>query len=174
MSSSNVLIGYFDDEAKILDATRAARNAGYPVHDVYTPYAVHGLDEAMGLKSSRLTYVCFMAGLLGCSLALSVELYTSVVSWPLNVGGKPFNSLPAFIPVAFELTVLFAGHLTVLAFLGRSKLFPGSRRLTLPRVTDDRFALVLGPRDGQQVHEAAEGMLRRHGAVELDWREVPS
>ncbi|WP_224364410.1 DUF3341 domain-containing protein [Hyalangium versicolor] len=172
--SPPVLIGYFDTEEKILDATRAARQAGYAVHDVYTPYAVHGMDEAMGLKPSRITYVCFGAGLLGCTLALSLELYTSVVSWPLNVGGKPFNSLPAFIPVAFELTVLFAGLITVAAFLARSRLFPGSQRLTLPGVTDDRFALVLGAREGQQGHEAAEGMLRRHGAVEMSWKEVPS
>ncbi|WP_224242798.1 DUF3341 domain-containing protein [Hyalangium gracile] len=172
--SSSVLIGYFDNEDKILDATRAAHQAGYPVHDVYTPYAVHGMDEAMGLRPSRLTYVCFAAGLLGGSLALALQLYTSVVSWPLNVGGKPFNSLPAFIPVTFELTVLFAGLITVAAFLARSRLFPGSRRLTLPRVTDDRFALVLGARQGEQAHHAVEDMLRRHGAVELSWKEMPS
>jgi hypothetical protein len=172
--SSSVLIGYFDSEEKILDATRAARQAGYTVQDVFTPYAVHGMDEAMGLKPSRLTYVCFAGGLLGCTLALSLQLYTSVVSWPLNVGGKPFNSLPAFIPVAFELTVLFAGLSTVAAFLARSRLFPGSRRLALERVTDDRFALVLAPREGQLPHEAAEGMMRRHGAVETSWKEVPS
>jgi hypothetical protein len=172
--SSSFLIGYFDSEEKILGATRAARAAGYTVHDVYTPYAVHGMDEAMGVKPSRLTYVCFGAGLLGGSLALSLELYTSMVSWPLNVGGKPFNSLPAFIPVTFELTVLFAGLITVAAFLARSRLFPGSSRPALQRVTDDRFALVLGAREGASAHEAAEGMLRQHGAVELSWSEVSS
>jgi hypothetical protein len=70
--------------------------------------------------------------------------------------------------------VLFAGLITVAAFLARSRLFPGSRRPALERVTDDRFALVLEPREGQPVHEAAEGMLRRHGAVEMSWKEVPS
>lgn len=169
--SAPVLVGYFDSEEKVLDATRAVREAGYSLHDVYTPYAVHGLDEAMGLKPSRLTWVCFGAGLLGGSLALALQLYTSVVSWPLNVGGKPFNSFPAFVPVAFELTVLFAALITVGSFLARVKLFPGNRRAALPRVTDDRFAIALEP---PAELAAAEAMLRQHGAVETARMEVAS
>jgi hypothetical protein len=172
--SARVLVGYFDSEEKVLDATRAVREAGYALHDVYTPYAVHGLDEAMGLKSSRLTWVCFGAGLLGGSLALALELYTSVVSWPLNVGGKPFNSFPAFVPVAFELTVLFAALITVASFLARVKLFPGSRRVALPRVTDDRFAIALEAREAPSDASVAEELLRRLGAVETARMEVAS
>ncbi|QDF06984.1 DUF3341 domain-containing protein [Myxococcus xanthus] len=169
--SAPVLIGYFDSEAQVLDATRAVREAGFVLHDVYTPYAVHGLDDAMGLKPSRLTWVCFGAGLLGCTLALSLQYYTSVVSWPLNVGGKPFNSFPAFIPVTFELTVLFAALATVAAFLSRAKLFPGSRRAVLPRVTDDRFAIAVAPREAPSELDAAEDLMRRHGAVATDLLE---
>lgn len=172
--SSTVLIGYFDSEEKVLDATRAVREAGYTLHDVYTPYAVHGMDDAMGLKPSRLTWVCFGAGLLGATLALSFQYYTSVVSWPLNVGGKPFNSFPAFIPVAFELTVLFAALTTVAAFLARAKLFPGSKRVALPRVTDDRFAIAVEPRTAPAELAAAEDVLRRHGAVATARMEVAS
>jgi hypothetical protein len=172
--SAPVLIGYFDSEQKVLDATRAVREAGYALHDVYTPYAVHGMDDAMGLKPSRLTWVCFGAGLLGCTLALSLQYYTSVVSWPLNVGGKPFNSFPAFIPVSFELTVLFAALFTVAAFLARAKLFPGNTRQALARVTDDRFAIALEPREAPAEQAAAEAMLRRHGAVETARMEVAS
>ncbi|MFY1829728.1 DUF3341 domain-containing protein [Myxococcus fulvus] len=172
--SAPVLIGYFEKEEQVLEATRAVREAGHDLRDVYTPYAVHGLDDAMGLKPSRLTWVCFVGGLTGCTLALSLQLYTSVVSWPLNVGGKPFNSLPAFIPVTFELTVLFAALSTVAAFLIRAKLFPGNKRPTLPRVTDDRFAIVVAPRQTPESLEAAEDLMRRHGAVATDVREVPS
>ncbi|MCP3140160.1 DUF3341 domain-containing protein [Pyxidicoccus xibeiensis] len=172
--SAPVLVGYFDSEEKVLDATRAVREAGYTLDDVYTPYAVHGLDDAMGLKPSRLTWVCFGAGLLGCTLAMSLQLYTSVVSWPLNVGGKPFNSFPAFIPVTFELTVLFAGLFSVAAFLVRAKLFPGSRRRALPRVTDDRFAITVAPRDAGPELAAAEELLVRHGAVATSRMEVAS
>ncbi|MCY1020960.1 DUF3341 domain-containing protein [Pyxidicoccus sp. MSG2] len=172
--SAPVLVGYFDSEEKVLDATRAVREAGYALHDVYTPYAVHGLDEAMGLRPSRITWVCFGAGLLGGSLALALQLYTSVVSWPLNVGGKPFNSFPAFVPVAFELTVLFAALITVGSFLARVKLFPGSRRVALPRVTDDRFAIALEAREAPEGASIAEELLRRHGAVETARMEVAS
>jgi hypothetical protein len=170
--STSVVIGYFDSEERILAATRAARTAGLKIQDVYTPYAVHGMDDAMGLRPSRLTWVCFLAGLTGASLALALQYYTSVVSWPLNVGGKPFNSLPAFIPVTFELTVLFAGLSTVGAFLLRARLFPGRAQAVLPRVTDDRFALAV--EGAPEAVEAAGGVMRQHGAVELEMREVAS
>jgi hypothetical protein len=155
-------IGYFEDEHRLLDAVRAARAAGMEVQDAFVPYAVHGLDEAMGQPRSRLTWVCFIAGLTGGALALTFELWTSVVSWPLNVGGKPFASVPAFIPVTFELTVLSAALTSAAAFLARSKLFPGKRATALPRVTDDRFALVL-ENDGPAVRD----LLRAAGAVEI-------
>lgn len=172
--SQSVLIGYFDSEEKILTATRAAREAGYDIHDVYTPYAVHGLDEAMGLPRSRLTWVTFLAGLTGLTGALALQYYTSVVSWPINVGGKPFNSLPAFIPVTFELTVLLAGLSTVAAFLVRARLYPGQKRVALPGVTNDRFALALSAR-GQAADEAeAEQVLRKLGALETSKAEVES
>jgi hypothetical protein len=172
--SHSVLIGYFDSEEKILTATRSAREAGYDIHDVYTPYAVHGMDEAMGLRRSRLTWVTFFGGLTGLTAALSLQLYTSVVSWPINVGGKPFNSFPAFIPVSFELTVLFAGLSTVAAFLARSTLFPGQKRLALPRVTDDRFALALRAAGAADDVAEAEQVLRKLGALETTKAEVAS
>jgi hypothetical protein len=172
--SQSVLIGYFDSEERILAATRAARESGYNIHDVYTPYAVHGMDDAMGLRPSRLTWVTFLGGLTGLTAALSLQLYTSVVSWPIIVGGKPFNSFPAFIPVAFELTVLFAGLSTVAAFLARCTLFPGQKRVALPRVTDDRFALALQA-EGEPADVAeAERTLQQLGAVETTKVEVAS
>ena len=156
------LVATFTDEAGLLAATRAARAAGVPIDDAYTPYAVHGLDEAMGLRRSRLTWVCFAAGLTGATLALGFQLWTSVVSWPLNVGGKPFASVPAFIPVTFELTVLSAALVSAATFLLRSHLGPGRRVVPLPRVTDDRFTLVLG--DGG---ESARRLMREAGAEEI-------
>lgn len=170
--SQSVLIGYFDSEEKILAATRAAREAGFPIHDVYTPYAVHGMDDAMGLRPSRLTWVTFLAGLTGGTAAMALQLYTSVVSWPINVGGKPFNSFPAFIPVTFELTILFAGLATVAAFLARCTLFPGQKRAALPRVTDDRFALALNAEGLPAELAEAEQTLKQLGAVETAKVEV--
>jgi hypothetical protein len=159
----STLVGYFDDEHRLLDGARAARAAGLEIRDAFVPYAVHGLDEAMGLRRSRLPWVCFVAGISGGTLALSFELWTSVSSWALNVGGKPFASVPAFIPVAFELTILSAALTSVAAFFFRSRLFPGKSAAPLPRVTDDRFALVLERDD-----PTARALLRTAGAVVVE------
>jgi len=157
------VVGYFDDEFALLHATEEARKAGLIIVDAFTPYAVHGLDKAMGLRRSRLTFVCFAAAMTGATFALSLQIYTSSVAWPINVGGKPFISWPAFIPVAFELTVLFAALISAFTFFGRSKLFPGKRQVALPRVTDDRFALVL-----QSDGDAAGALLRAAHAVDVE------
>lgn len=156
------LTAYFDDEARLLAAAQSLRGAGMEIADAFTPYAVHGLEEAIGQPRSRLTWVCFLAGLGGGALALGFEVWTSAVNWPLNVGGKPFASIPAFIPVTFELTVLSAALTSAFAFFFRSRLYPGRRATALPRVTDDRFALVLDRDDAQ-----ARDLLRSAGAVAL-------
>lgn len=160
--TSPFVIGYFDSEQHVVSATRKARAAGYNIADVYTPYAVHGLDEAMGLRPSRLPWLCFAAGISGAALAMGFQLWTSVSSWALNVGGKPFASVPAFIPVTFEVTVLCAALASALAFFARSKLFPGKSVFVLPRVTDDRFALVL-----QTSQAGVRAFLTEQGAVEV-------
>jgi hypothetical protein len=168
-----IFVAYFSTEDDLLGAVTSARKAGWAVADVYTPYAVHGLDEAMGLKPSRLTWVCFLAGLTGLCLALGFEYYTSAVSWPLNVGGKPYDSFPAFIPVAFELTVLTAGLVTVAALFLRTRLYPGRKGLTLPGVTNDRFALALATRGTFEEGEA-DALLKGHGATETGYAEAVS
>jgi hypothetical protein len=139
-----LFLGIFVDEAGVLAAARAAREAGYRIHDAYTPYAVHGLDQAIGLRPSRLPWVCLACALTGLSAAAVAQYWMSAVDWPLNVGGKPFNSLPAFLPAMFETMVLLAGGGTVLALLLRAGLFPGrSAWLAHERVTDDRFVLAV-------------------------------
>jgi hypothetical protein len=157
------VVGYFDDEHRLIAAAQAARAAGVGVSDAFIPYAVHGLDEAIGQRPSRLPWVCFLAGLLGGASAIGFEIWSSAVSWPINVGGKPFASIPAFIPVTFELTVLSAALCSAGAFLFRSRLFPGRRSAPLPRVTDDRFALVL-ERDDARTRE----LLSRAGAITIE------
>jgi len=149
-NGKKLLVGFFEAESEILSAARAARKAGYQIDDVYTPYAVHGMDEAMGLPQSRLSWVTFLAGLSGLVLMLTFEWWMTAVAWPLNVGGKPYFSLPAYIPVAFEFTVLCAGLCSVGALFLVAKLYPGKQRPQLPRVTNDRFALAVklgGPAD---------------------------
>jgi len=156
--------GVYTGERPLLAAVRRARDLGFAIDDVYAPYAVHGLDEAMGIRRSRLALATLGGGLAGLSTAVFLEVYCAVVDWPLDVGGKPANSALAFLPIAFELTILGAGLATAAGFLWRSRLHP-AKRAGLPAlgVTDDRFVLVLAPAEPP----AARELLLGSGAVEV-------
>ena len=107
------MVGIWEDAPTLLHVLRQLRAKGFKELDAITPYPVHGLEEALGLRRSWIPYVTFGAGCLGATLALLFTWWTSAVSWPLNVGGKPFFSLPAFIPVIFEVTIFFAALFSV-------------------------------------------------------------
>ncbi len=167
------MLGVFAHEEDVLRATDAARRQGITILDVYTPYAVHGLDDAMGLPPSRLPWVCFALGLIGAVLKVWFEFWASAVSWPINVGGKPWNSLPAFVPITFEVMVLFAGISTVVAFLFVARLRPWRRAVLVhPRVTDDRFVLLLEQTDATLAVERIRNLFERHNAIEIAEREL--
>ena len=137
------VIGFFDEPHSLVTAMEKVRNAKYQHFDAFTPYPIHGLDAAQGLKRSPLPYVTFAGGLTGCCLGFLLQYWTSVVDWPLIVGGKPFNSWPAFVPVMFECTILFAGLSTVAAMFLMNGMPNVKRRSFDPRLTNDRFALVI-------------------------------
>lgn len=167
-----VLIGIFDSEDAVLQATDSARRRGLKIVDVFAPYAVHGLDNAMGLERSKLPWVCFALGLFGASFKVWFEYWTTASDWPINVGGKPWNSLPAFVPITFEVMVLFAGISTVLAFFAMNRLWPGRRPALLdPRVTNDRFALVLEEDDATFDVDEIEQFLKKYHAIRVEERE---
>ena len=168
------LLAVFEREKDLLHATSAVRKEGWPVIDAFAPHAVHGLDRAMGLRASRLPWVCFILGLLGTGAILLFQYWTTAVSWPINVGGKPWNSLPAFIPVTFEVMVLSAGVGTVAAFIWWSGLRPGRRSaLSDLRVTDDRFALAIEVPAGSD-RAAVEKILSAFHPVTIERRDVRS
>ncbi len=169
--SRRVVLGIFQREEDILEATRATRRSGLTILDVYTPYAVHGLDQAMGLRPSRLPWVCFVAAVVGAILKLWFEFWTTMVDWPVNVGGKPWNSLPAFVPVTFEVMVLSAGLTTVFTFLVISRLWPGKRPvLPVPRITDDRFVLAVQETDAAFDVAQVRRLFERCHAVAVEER----
>jgi hypothetical protein len=167
--SGRVMVGVFQDENDILSVTRAVRKQGYTILDIYAPYAVHGLDKAMGLQQPwRLPWICFLLGLFGAAAKIAFEYWTTASDWPVNVGGKPWNSLPAFVPITFEVMVLFAGVSTVIAFFIVSRLYPGRRAATvIPGVTTDRFALVIEETDAAFEPVQVRRLLEQHGAVEV-------
>jgi len=135
------VVGFFDEPGPLVEAMNKVREANYEKFDAFTPYPVHGLEKAQGLKRSHLPWVTFGAGLTGFLCALTLQYWTSAVSWPLNVGGKAFFSWQAFVPVMFELTVLFGGLATVGAMLLINGL-PNTRRKAIdPSLTTNRFAI---------------------------------
>lgn len=167
-----LFFGIFDQEQNLIAATKAARAHGLHIVDVFTPYAVHGLDEALGWRSSRLSRVCFGCGLLGVLVAFAFQFWTMAIDWPINVGGRPWNSWPAFVPVAFELMVLFGGLGVVFAFFAVARLFPGKQAaLPLAGVTTDRFVLVLDEGDAAfdpwEVHQ----LLQDYHVISSEERE---
>lgn len=167
--SSHLLVGVFSGEEDILAVTGQARRRGHSIVDTFTPYAVHGLDRAQGLPPSRLTWVCFLCGLIGGVAMLVFMYWTSASDWPINVGGKPFNSLPAFVPVWFEVTILCAGLGCVAALFLRCGLLPGrAPRAYGKGVTDDRFVLVLRADTGKADIRELRRLLEEHHAVAIE------
>ena len=137
------VVGFFDTTSALIKATAQIRDAKYHRFDAFTPFPVHGLEAAQGLKRSPLPWVTLTAGFIGLCLAFLLEYWTSAVDWPLIVGGKPFNSWPAFVPIMFELTVLFAALCTVGAMFAFNGLPNLRRRAFDPAITRDKFALVI-------------------------------
>ena len=165
-------IGFFGDDAAVLAAAGECRRRGVPVHDLVTPYPLHGADEVLGLAPSRLAWVTLAGGAAGVALGLGFQYWSAAVDWPIDVGGKPLDSLPAFVPVAFEMTILIAGLATALLLFLRSRLWPGRRAHSsvLERTTDDRHALILCQNDASLADGEYGELLLRHGACE--YRQV--
>ena len=125
MALKKFVVGEFQDEAVLFAAVKKeVRKAGYKMHDVYTPMPIHGLDKAMGLRDTSLHTAGFIYGITGTTTALSGIGWTFTSDWPLNFGGKPHFSLPAWIPITFELTVLFSAVGMVLTFCYLCQLAP--------------------------------------------------
>ena len=169
--SDRVLLATFDHEDDLLAATAAVRERGLLIVDAFTPYAVHGLDRAMGLRPSRLTWVCFVCGMAGALGMLWFEHWTASIDWSLDVGGKPWNSLPSDVPVAFEAAVLLAGFGSVFALFAVCRLFPGKQpRIINSRVTDDRFVLVIDESDAAFDADDVNRLLSEFHVVETEER----
>lgn len=168
MAIKKFVVGSFDDEKVLFPAVKRVRSAGYKIHDIYTPFPVHGLDHAMGLRETSLHTAGFIYGITGTTTALSCMGWVFNADWKFNIGGKPHFPLPAFIPITFELTVLFAAVGMVFTFLWLCKLAPGAKKHVFhPRATDDLFVMVIECTDKTNVAEA-ESFLQTVGAAEIN------
>jgi hypothetical protein len=171
------VLGFYKDSHSLMEGMKKVRAANYKAIDAFTPFPVHGLEHAQGLKRSPLPYVTFAAGLTGFTCAVALQYWTSAVDWPLIVGGKPLWSWPAFVPIMFELTVLFGALATVGAMFLINGL-PNQRRKAFdPSLTRDRFAIVIeAPHKAHHGHgdEDEEEDLKADRFKPFDEREVTS
>lgn len=165
-------LGIFEDEDVLLHAIENVRAAGVKIYDVFSPYPVHGIDDALGIERSRLPIAAFFYGLCGLSFALWMQIYMLGFDWPMIIGGKPHVGLPAFIPVSFELTVLFTAHGMMITFFLISKLWP---RWKVPvmdvRSTDDKFVMAIELKEGTDLGNLTQ-LLRANGASEVNEKEM--
>ncbi|MBS1915002.1 MAG: DUF3341 domain-containing protein [Bacteroidetes bacterium] len=168
MAIKKFVVGGFTDEPVLFEAVKKVRKAGYKIHDVYTPMPIHGLDKAMGLRDTSLHTAGFIYGITGTTTALSGIGYIFTNDWPLNFGGKPHFSLPAWIPITFELTVLFAAVGMVLTFCYLCQMAPFVKKHHFSlRSTDDLFVMVI--ECTSKTNEAElEGFLANTGAIEIN------
>lgn len=161
------LVGLFKDPYHLLRAARAFRKKGFHGCDALTPYPVHGLEEALGIRRSWIPWVTLVFGLAGCFGGLWLQVWTSAVDWPLNVGGKPMLSIPAFIPVTFECTVLLGGLATAAALFLICRLPAFHPRILDREITNDVFALYVPAKTENFREEEIQRALEKAGAYEV-------
>jgi hypothetical protein len=169
MSGKNYSVGIFEHEDTVKKAVVALQESGVKIHEVYSPYAIHGMEDVLGYKLSRLPKAAFMFGLTGTTLALTTLYLMMGYDWPMIIGGKDFAALPPFIPVTFELTVLLAAFGLVFTFFIASDLKPWAKpRIYDIRITLDKFALAIDLDSNTKSKEEIESILSGAGASEVN------
>ena len=165
------MVGEFETPERLKLAAEEARHAGFKVMDAYSPFPIHGLSEAIGFRDTKVPWTVFIFGLIGVSVGYSLQFYTSVIDYPMNVGGKPLNSIPAFIPVSYECTILFAAFSAVIGMFVYNRLpmpyHPIFNAKNFERASQDRFFLAVEATDPSYDPDAIEKIMKSNGALEV-------
>ncbi|MGV8945010.1 MAG: DUF3341 domain-containing protein [Lutibacter sp.] len=167
--SNKVVQAMYNDDDILLDAVKEVRASKYHIEEVYTPFPVHGLEKAMGLKDTRIAITAFIYGCIGLLFSIWMMDYMMIEQWPQDIGGKPsfsfVQNMPAFVPIMFEMTVFFAAHLMVITFYMRSRLWPFKEAENPdPRTTDNMFVMEVAV-EGNEAELIA--FLEKTGTVEI-------
>ncbi|WP_420153844.1 DUF3341 domain-containing protein [Siphonobacter sp.] len=172
-TNKRFLVGVYDDDDEVMAAVKTVRASGIKIHDVYTPFPVHGLDKAIGHARTRIPVVAFMFGTLGLITMFVFTYYTMRLDWPMNIGGKDFYALPDFIPPMFEFTVLFTAFGMVFTFFITNGLWWGNKAVIFDlRSTDDKFVMAIDTASNQKSEAEIEKALRETGAIEINVKEI--
>ena len=167
---SKILYGIFDDDVVLLKAIKTLREQGIKIANVFSPFPVHGIEKALGIKGTRMAIVSFLFGATGTSLAVLMMWYMNIFDWPMDIGGKPsfalYKNIPAYIPITFEVTVLLAAHGMAITFFLRSWILPGVQpKVPDNRMSDDHFVMQLDVNDSNK--GALSSALKQVGAIEV-------
>jgi hypothetical protein len=168
-SGKNFIVGIFDDESVLLSAVKKVRGSDVKIHECYTPYPVHGLDDELGYKRSRISIAAFIFGITGTCLAFLMMIYMMGIDWPMIIGGKDHIAIPSFVPVGFEVTVLLSALGMVGTFFVISNLKPyGKPRIYDIRSTDDMHVMAIDLAKNSKSNEELNAILKESGAVEIN------
>lgn len=170
--SKNFLLGKFWDPDMMMDALKQLHHDGVDVDDVYTPFPIHGIEPYLNIKRTRLTVAAFVYGCMGFGAALLLMGTIYGLLWPMNIGGKPALAWVDFVPITFELTVLFAAHGMVITFFIVAQYWPGKKAVLMDdRQTDDVFVISI---DTAKIEDAAgiSSIMQEKGAYEITEKEV--
>jgi hypothetical protein len=171
-TAEKYLVGVYDDEDEVLHAVSEVKENGVKIEEVFTPFPIHGLDKALGHPRTRIPIAAFLFGLTGLTCALFLISYTMVFDWPIIIGGKDFFSLPDWIPISFEGTVLFTAFGMVFTFLASNSLWPGKEPKTFDlRSTDDKFIMAVNMANNKKSEAEIEAILKASGAIEVNVKQ---
>ncbi|HLF64028.1 MAG TPA: DUF3341 domain-containing protein [Saprospiraceae bacterium] len=169
--NKNILYGLYNDETELLSAVKEANTHHMEIWNVFTPFPVHGLDPLLGLSESRLHIGGFVYGMLGTLTAFLGMTWIFTRDWPIVFGGKPYWSVPAFIPITFELTVLFAAIGMTVTFYIINGQYPGVVNPILDnRITDDKFCIAFDTSHGGQ--DKYRSFFVKTGASEVNEKTI--
>lgn len=166
---TNYVLGIYEDADVLMDAIKTVREDDVKIEEVYSPFPVHGIENALGYKRSWLSVAAFMFGITGTTLALTMMIGMMGADWPMIIGGKNFVAFPALIPVTFEMTVLFASFGMVGTFFGISNLKPwGKPRIYDIRITDDKHVMAIDLDKNDKSEGDIKKVLKGSGASEVN------